>query len=162
MGQQLPHGIFLLLHRRYCRFRAKKAAPMGRFLEKFSVLLGGVLLRGAGNRVLLVGHYGLNQLHRAAEAQCAAVEAEIIGVHCAPLLRGIVFAVGRAALIRLLNQRFGLLRRYLLPLRYPSDTVLHGRADKQAQPIGVLCQRIIGAPANDDAGPLPPRSGGWS
>ena len=47
---------------------------------------GGIDLGGAGNGMLLMSHHGLDQLHGAAEAQIAGVQAEVIAVHSAPLL----------------------------------------------------------------------------
>ena len=50
---------------------------------------GGIDLCGTGDGMLLVCHHGLDQLHGAAEAQIAGVQAEVIAVHSAPLLGGI-------------------------------------------------------------------------
>ena len=50
----------------------------------------GVFLGGAGNGVLLLCHHGLDELHGAAEAQIAGIDAEIVAFHSAPLLGGII------------------------------------------------------------------------
>ena len=102
--------------------------------------------------MFLVSNHGLDQLHRAAKTQCAAVQAEIVCVHRAPLLGGVVFAVGCPALVGFLDQALGLLRRHLLALGHAGDPVLQRGTDKQAQQIGILCQGIIGAAADDNAG----------
>ena len=54
------------------------------------LLLGRVFLGGAGNGVLLLRHHGLDELHGAAEAQIAGIDAEIVAFHSAPLLGGII------------------------------------------------------------------------
>ena len=47
-----------------------------------------VFLRGAGDGMLLVGHHGLDQLHGAAQAQIAGIQAEVVAAHRSPLLGG--------------------------------------------------------------------------
>ena len=53
------------------------------------LFLGGVLFRGTGDGVLLVSYHGLDELHGAAQAQIAGVQAEVIALHSAPLLGGV-------------------------------------------------------------------------
>ena len=104
--------------------------------------------------MLLVGHHGLDQLHGPAQAQIAGIDAEVVAVHTAPLLGGIVLVIGRPALVGLEDQLAGLLRREVLPLGHALDTDLQRCADKQAQVVGIVRQGVVRAPADDNAGPL--------
>ena len=51
--------------------------------------VGGIDLGGTGDGMLSVRHHGLNQLHRAADAEVAGVQTEVIAVHGTPLPGGI-------------------------------------------------------------------------
>ena len=57
-----------------------------RVLRRLRPGTGGILLRGAGDRMLLVGHHGLDQLHGPAQAQIAGIDAEVVAVHTAHFL----------------------------------------------------------------------------
>lgn len=104
--------------------------------------------------MLLVCHHGLNQLHSAAQAQIAAVDAEIVAVHSAPLLGGIILIIGCTALVGLENQLTGFVRRQILALGNPLNPVFQRGTDKQAQQIGIVSQGVVRAAADDDAGAL--------
>ena len=102
-------------------FRHAERPLWGRSEKCLCLGLGGVDLRGAGDGMFLVSNHGLDQLHRAAKTQGAAVQAEVIRIHRAPLLRGVVFAVGCPALVGFLDQAPGLLRRH--PVSYTHLTL---------------------------------------
>ena len=104
--------------------------------------------------MFLMLHHGADQLNSAAKAQIAGVQTVIIALNGAPLLGGIILIIGRAALVRLVDQHSGLFQRNFLPLRNAGDTDIQRRMDKEAQAVGIVRQGIIRAAANDDTGAL--------
>ena len=123
-------------------------------VRKKDLFLRGVQLRGAGHGMLFVLHHGADELHGAAEAQEAAVDAEVIAVHGSPALGGVVLIIGGPALVGLGDEGLGLLRRQVLALGHPADPVLHRSVDEDAQMVGVAGERVVRAAADDDAGTL--------
>ena len=99
-------------------------------------------------------HHSADQLHGTAKAEIAAVNAEVIALHGAPFLGGIVFIIGRTALVGLDDQRPGLFRRDILPLGHPLNPNIHGSVDEDAQMIGIIRQCVVRATTDNDAGTL--------